>query len=80
MSGIFILILLYQVYLYLLYKCYAFMQSRFGCVQLCVTLWTVACQAPLSMAILLERILEWVVMPLSINAILNVNVQMITLL
>ena len=25
------------------------MLSSFSCVQLCVTLWTVACQAPLSM-------------------------------
>ena len=31
--------------------------SRFSCVQICATLWTLAHQAPLSMA----RILEWVV-------------------
>ena len=30
-----------------------------------MTLWTVACQAPLSMGILQERILEWVAMPSS---------------
>ena len=56
------------------------MQSHFSCVRLCVTLWTVARQAPLSMGILQARTLEWVAMPLSINAILNVNVQMIILL
>ena len=39
------------------------MLSRFSRVQLFVTLWTVACQAPLSMGILQERILEWVSMP-----------------
>ena len=32
-------------------------------VQLLVTPWTVACQAPLSMGILQARILEWVFMP-----------------
>ena len=32
----------------------------FTCVWLFVTLWTVACQAPLSMRILQARILEWV--------------------
>ena len=34
-------------------------------VQLFLTPWTVACQAPLSMGILQVRILEWVVMPSS---------------
>ena len=34
-------------------------------VQLFVTPWTAACQAPLSMEILQARILEWVVMPSS---------------
>ena len=38
------------------------MLSRFSHVQLCATLWTVASQAPLSMAILQARILEWVAM------------------
>ena len=33
--------------------------------QLFVTLWTVACEAPLSMGILQARILEWVAMPSS---------------
>ena len=41
--------------------------SRFSCVQLCATLWTVAPppprQAPLSMGILQARILEWVACP-----------------
>ena len=35
----------------------------FTCVRLFVTLWTVACQAPLSMGILQARILEWVTHP-----------------
>ena len=34
-------------------------------VELFATLWTVACQAPLSMSILQERTLEWVAMPSS---------------
>ena len=33
--------------------------------QLFVTLWTVACEAPLSMGILQARILDWVAMPSS---------------
>ena len=37
----------------------------FSCVQLFVTPWTVARQAPLSMGILQARILEWIVMPIS---------------
>ena len=37
--------------------------SCFSRVQLCVTLWTAACQAPLSMEF--SRILEWVAMPSS---------------
>ena len=36
-----------------------------SCVQLFVTPWTVACQAPLSEVILQARILEWVAMPFS---------------
>ena len=36
-----------------------------GCVQLFETLWTVACQVPLSMGIIQTRILEWVAMPSS---------------
>ena len=39
--------------------------SHFSHVQLCATLWTIACQAPLSMGILQTRILEWVAMPSS---------------
>ena len=35
------------------------------CVLLFVTLWTVACQAPLSMGILQARILDWVAFPSS---------------
>ena len=40
-------------------------QSPFSRVQLFVTLWTIACQDPLSMGILQARILEWVAMPSS---------------
>ena len=36
------------------------MPSLFSPVQFFATLWTVACQAPLSMRILQARILEWV--------------------
>ena len=39
------------------------MLSHFSCVRLFVTLWTDACQAPLSMGFSRERILEWVIMP-----------------
>ena len=39
--------------------------SRFSHVKLFATLWTVVCQAPLSMGILQARILEWVAMPSS---------------
>ena len=38
---------------------------RFNHVQLFATLWTVACQALLSMGILKARILEWVAIPAS---------------
>ena len=41
------------------------MLSYFSCVQLFLTLWTVACQAPLSTGILQARILERVAMPSS---------------
>ena len=39
--------------------------SCFSRVQLFATPWTTACQAPLSMGILLTRILEWVAVPSS---------------
>ena len=41
------------------------MLSRVSHVQPFVTLWTVACQVPLSVEILQARILEWVAMPSS---------------
>ena len=41
------------------------MLSCFNHVQLFVTVWTAAYQAPLSMGILQARILEWVAMPSS---------------
>ena len=41
-------------------SCLLCVLGRFSHVRLFVTLWTVACQAPLSMGILQARILEWV--------------------
>ena len=41
----------------------ACLPSRFSHVQLCATLWTIARQASLSMAILQARMLEWVALP-----------------
>ena len=38
------------------------MLNCFSHVQLCVTQWTAACQAPLSVGILQARMLEWVAM------------------
>ena len=46
-------------------KVHECMLSRFCRVQLCVTPWTVACQASLSMRIFQARIPEWVAMPSS---------------
>ena len=43
--------------------------SHFSHVQLFVTPWTVACQAPLSMGILQAGILEWVTTSLSIGMV-----------
>ena len=40
-----------------------FVLSRFSHIQLFATLWTVACQASLSIEILQARILEWVAIP-----------------
>ena len=45
-------------------SCLLCVLGRFSHVRLFVTLWTVACQAPLSMGIL-QAILEWVAMPSS---------------
>ena len=39
--------------------------SHFSHIQLCVTLWTLALQAPQSMRILQSRILKWVATPSS---------------
>ena len=44
---------------------HAYVLSHFSRVQLFVILWTLACQAPLSMGILQARMLEWVTMPSS---------------
>ena len=38
---------------------------HFRCVQLFAALWTISCQAPLSMGFHKTRILEWVAMPSS---------------
>ena len=43
----------------------ACMLSHFSCVWLSAVLWTVACQAPLSMGFSKARTLEWVAMPSS---------------
>ena len=43
----------------------AWVLSRFSCVRLFVTIWTVTHQAPLPMGILQARILEWVATPFS---------------
>ena len=39
--------------------------SRFSCVRLFATIWTIACQVPLSMGFSSQKTLEWVVMPFS---------------
>ena len=46
--------------MHLFFPLHVCMLSRFSCVQLFVTFWTVALQAPLSMGFLQARILEWV--------------------
>ena len=51
--------------MYVYARMHACMLSHFSRVQLFVTPWTVARQAPLSMGILQARILEWVAMPSS---------------
>ena len=47
------------------YSVCACVLRHFSCVWLGATLWTVACQAPLSMGFSRARILEWVSMPSS---------------
>ena len=47
------------------YSVCACVLRHFSCVWLCATLWTVACQAPLSMGFSRARILEWVAVPSS---------------
>ena len=42
--------------------------SSLSLIRLFVTLWTVACQAPLSMGILQARVLQWVIMPSSMES------------
>ena len=46
-------------------NCACCLLSRFNSVQLFASLWTVACQAPLSMGSLHARVLEWIAMPSS---------------
>ena len=58
-------ILPFYIYIYIYISLYTHMLNRFNHVQLFVTLWAVARQAPLSMGILQARIMEWVVMPSS---------------
>ena len=50
------------MYIYKLSMC---VLSHFSLVQLFVTLWTVACQAPLHLGTLQARILEWIAIPFS---------------
>ena len=50
---------------------YVCMLSCFSCVQLVLTIWTVACQTPLVHGILQARILEWVAMPSSMYVSLS---------
>ena len=52
------------------------MLSHFCCLQLFVTPWTGAHQAPLSMGILQARILEWVAMPFSRMKTVNLTYLM----
>ena len=53
-----------QILVLLHMLCYAVL-SHFSCIRLFAMLWTVACQAPLSIGILQARILEWIAMPSS---------------
>ena len=48
--------------------------SRFSCVRLFVTLWTMAPWAPLSMGILQTRILEWLACP-PLGGLLNPGIK-----
>ena len=65
---------------------YGFINLYLACAVLClvaqscqlfVTLWTVACQAPLSMGILQERILEWVAIPSSLGLLGEIEIYRI---
>ena len=53
------------MYIHIIDVCAKCMLSRVSHVQLFATLWTVACQAPLSMGFSKARTLEWVAMPSS---------------
>ena len=55
------------------------MLSCFSCVQLFATLWTVACQAPLSMAFSMARILEWLPCP-SPGDLPNLGIEPVSLM
>ena len=52
-----------QLHLSFTMKTCACVPHCFSRVRLCATLWTIACQAPLSMGTHQARILEWVAMP-----------------
>ena len=54
--------------------------SRFSYVQLFVTLWNLACQAPLSMEIFQSRILEWVAVPSSRRSSQSSDMNLLCLL
>ena len=55
---------LYAKVVILFYFCVCVL-SRFSHVQLCATPRTVACQAPLSMGVSWQELLEWIAMPSS---------------
>ena len=59
------MILVPQKVIYLALETCAAVLSHVSHVQLCVTPWTLFCQAPLSMGILQARILEWVAVSFS---------------
>ena len=58
---------------------HASMLSHVSHVWLCVTLWTVARQAPLPMGILQARVLEWVALPSS-RDLLNPGIKPVSLM
>ena len=56
---------------------YQYVLNRSRHVQLFMTPWTIACQAPMSMGILQARMLEWVAMPSSKVSIRVTTLEML---